>query len=189
MQFFLKWLLASIGLFFTHVGIKAQIEVGKPCPNITLKNIFYNPVKQASIKDLKGKWLILDFWSESCAACFESLPKMNKLKAAFKYSVQPYLIGFSGDNESKTIQDIYERIRLKDSLDLPIIYDSILFKEFGIGYVPFLVIIDSLGIVRAVTNSISVIDLSELIKGRNPPLNKVYTTDEHNKIYHGSFRF
>jgi hypothetical protein len=56
---------------------KCYPEVGKPCPDFTLHNIEYYSKKEASVKDFRGKWLILDFWNKGCGACIASFPKIN----------------------------------------------------------------------------------------------------------------
>src|ERR1700737_2636278 len=73
-----------------------NLEVGKPCPNFVLHNIEYFPKTQASLKDFKGKWLVLDFWNRYCASCVNSFPKTNDMQKEFYNNVQFIYVGYNG---------------------------------------------------------------------------------------------
>src|SRR5438309_1226849 len=84
-------------------------EIGKPCPDFTLNEIYNYPKSKASLQDFKGKWLILDFWSRGCTACIQSFPKLNELTKEFKDKVQIVLVGV----DDKLIRKMYEKFRQK----------------------------------------------------------------------------
>ena len=44
----------------------------------------YNEDKMLSLKDLRGKVILLDFWIKNCGACIQSVPYLNKLQDKFK---------------------------------------------------------------------------------------------------------
>jgi hypothetical protein len=151
--------------------------IGMPCPEITFKNIEYYPKRQVNIKDFRGSWLIVDFWNKHCAASMQSLSKINKLRKQFANQVEFLLIGYTGSQysfdlipDSKTIKDLYENIKRKQNLDLPVSYDSVLFNQFDIGPCPYVIIIDDKGIVRGITYSITSDDIKDFLNGKNPVL-------------------
>src|ERR1700741_2826269 len=70
-----------------------KIEVGKPFPVTSFKKINYYPQSQLNLQNLRGKWVILDFWNIHCVTCIESFPKMNDLRENLKDSVEVILVG------------------------------------------------------------------------------------------------
>ncbi len=142
------------------------IEIGYPCPDFTLQGIQYYPKQQVSLSDFKGRWLILDFWSSGCSACVQSFPKINKLQQEFRDKIQFLLVGF----DDRHIRRIFEKFRQKQGLELPVVYDTLLFNKFQILQVPYIVIIDERGIVRAITTSLKEEAMTSLLAGNETVL-------------------
>ncbi|WP_217604897.1 TlpA disulfide reductase family protein [Chitinophaga sp. GbtcB8] len=139
--------------------------IGKPCPQFTLKNIKYYHKKEASLKDFKGKWLLLDFWNKNCVVCVKTFPKTNSLRKQFKDSVDFILVGRQ-DKENE-IEQLFEKFRSKMNLDLPCSFDSSLVKQWEYYANPVVVVIDPDGIVRALTTSIDSTSLRRLMHGES----------------------
>lgn len=127
-----------------------KLEVGKPLPDFTLDNITHFKSSKASLKDFKGKWLALDFWFTSCVACVNSFPKVNAIHKEFKKELNWIMVGLL-DNEYKDTPKLYEKIREKKKLEMPVAYDSALFSRWNIHSMPYIVIVDPQGIVRFIT--------------------------------------
>jgi len=81
---------------FACISVSAQTAVNKadslhnkllsemiavPAPNFTLKDLDGNTV---SLKDLKGKVVVLDFWSTWCVPCKKSFPAMQLAVNTYK---------------------------------------------------------------------------------------------------------
>lgn len=150
-----------------HAGAQAQHPVmGKACPDFTFSQVDHYKSKQIHATALKGKWFVLDFWGKGCTSCVASFPKVNQLQKDFKDDVQFILVAdnrhFNGD-----IRGMYEKFRNKQQLDLAIAYDSTLFEQFGIQTVPYIVIVDPQGTVRAITYALAKDKLQSLMEG-NP---------------------
>jgi thiol-disulfide isomerase/thioredoxin len=124
-------------------------EINKPCPDFILKNVEYYSKSEVSLKDFKGKKIILDFWASYCLPCIESFPKTNELQKKFEGKMQFVLVG----KEDANVRNIYDKMRTLKKLDLPVVYDSFLFRRFGITSMPFVIWIDESGIVKAITNA------------------------------------
>lgn len=74
---------------------KANIQVGKMAPNFTLTSLDGTPV---SLYDIKGKYIVLDFWGNWCGWCIKGFPEMKKCYA--KHSKKMEIVGIDcGDSE------------------------------------------------------------------------------------------
>jgi thiol-disulfide isomerase/thioredoxin len=124
-------------------------QLDSPCPYFDLPDIRHFSLTHMNLNDLKGQNIILDFFAEFCATCFESFPKINELQKEFKGKVQFILIG----KESANMRTVYEKFRTHYNLDLPVAFDSIISKQFQVWAVPYVIWIDKKGIVREITTS------------------------------------
>ena len=61
--------LILIFLLSNHCDLYADISgkpvVGKPCPDFTLNNLVNSKKPSLSLKDFKGKWLMIDIWDSN----------------------------------------------------------------------------------------------------------------------------
>lgn len=157
--------------FAQPLETKGYPEIGKPLPDFALHHIQYDKRENATLKDFKGKWLVIDFFSVGCTACFESFPKINQMKKDLEGKVEIILVG-SGD---KYTPPAYEKASHRQNLKLPVAYDSgtVLFKQYGIKSVPYVIVADNNGIVRAITDRIHKEDLELFLNGNDPKLRKI----------------
>ncbi len=158
-------------------------EVGKKCPDFLLTDIRYYKAKQAGLEDFRGKWLVLDFWNRYCFMCLQSQPHIDSLQKEFKNDVQFMLVGYTGSQyrnspDLKEIQEIYEKNRKKNNLELAIAYDSVVFHQFDIKPTPHIVIIDPEGIVRGITYKVSRTNLQALINKQKVDLPRAHRFSE-----------
>jgi thiol-disulfide isomerase/thioredoxin len=142
--------------------------IGKRCPEFTLYNVRYFPQSKISLKDFAGKWLILDFWTRYCPTCIKSFPETNQLAEIFKGRVQFILVGY----EDNYIKPLYDKVKARYELQLPIAFDTALFSKFAIPSVPHVVWIDDKGLVRAITSNqeLNVENVEAFLGGTNPTL-------------------
>ena len=98
------------------------------------------------MKDLKGKIVILDFWTYCCINCMHVLPDLRFLEE--KYPKQIVVIGvhsakFDNEKDSKNIRDAIMRYDIQH----PVVNDGemIIWRKFGTRAWPTLAIVDPEG--------------------------------------------
>ena len=80
--------------------IKKEL-LGKPAPDLHVTDIQGNPV---SLSDLKGKTVLLDFWTSWCPPCREDAPALDKLYAKYG-SKNLAIIGISVDEDRGSVEN------------------------------------------------------------------------------------
>ena len=79
--------------------IKKQL-VGKPAPELQVTDIQGNPV---SLSNLKGKTVMLDFWTTWCPPCQNDSPAIEKLNQRYG-GKDLMIIGISIDEDRETVE-------------------------------------------------------------------------------------
>ena len=61
--------------------------------------------KGLNIEDLKGKWVIYNYWADWCPPCIKEIPELNNLQFNFPNELKVFLINFDMlDGEELTQQ-------------------------------------------------------------------------------------
>lgn len=117
--------------------------VGEMAPDFTLKNI---KGKGVSLKSLRGKWVVLDFWATWCGPCKVSMPHLKEYykKYAGKFEVIG-IVGSSKEEDWKVMVNDLELpwINVINPQDAPE-KDDVL-KLYDISAFPTYIIIDKEG--------------------------------------------
>ena len=99
-----------------------------------------------SKRDLKGKFVILDFWTYCCINCIHILPELKKLEKA--YPNQLVVIGvhsakFDAEKDSKNIKEAV----LRYEIEHPVVNDDrhVIWNTFGVRSWPSVLLIDPEG--------------------------------------------
>src|SRR5262245_49422190 len=117
-------------------------------PEITGGRGWLNTDKPLSIAALKGKFILLDFWTYGCINCIHIIPDLKKLEA--KYANQLVVIGihsakFQNEKETENIR----RIILRYEIEHPVYNDADfqVWQSYGVRAWPTQVLIDPTGYV------------------------------------------
>lgn len=119
-----------------RVRIYKQTEAGQLAPNIVDANIF-------NLVDLKGKYVVLDFWGTWCGACVKGLPQMRTYYKKYRPKVE--FIGIAC-NDKKSVWEEFiknEGLQWTQLLNNPEINDYT--KQYNIKVFPTKIIIDKEG--------------------------------------------
>lgn len=105
-----------------------------------------NTPQPIELQQLRGKFVLLDFWTYCCINCMHLLPELKKLEKA--YPNELVVIGvhsakFSGEQDSKNIAEAIQRYEIRH----PVMNDAnhVLWDRLGINVWPTLLLIDPEG--------------------------------------------
>ena len=117
-------------------------------PELTGGKGWLNTDKPLSIAGLKGKIVLLDFWTYGCINCIHIIPELKKLEA--KYQKELVVIGVHSakfDNEKDT--ENIRKIVVRYNIEHPVINDADfkIWEAYAIKAWPGLVVIDPKGYV------------------------------------------
>ena len=117
-------------------------------PELTGGNGWLNTDKPLSIAGLKGKVVLLDFWTYGCVNCMHIIPDLKRLEA--KYANQLVVIGvhsakFKNEKDTENIRHII----LRYELEHPVYNDSnfSVWQSYGVRAWPTQVLIDPAGYI------------------------------------------
>lgn len=114
-------------------------------PEFTLKNL---DNREVSLKDFRGKWVILDFWGSWCPWCIKGFPELKE--AYQKYSGKLEIIGI----DCRESEEDWKAGVKKYELPWVNLYnpeDSKLTEEYAVPGYPTKVIIDPQGYIKNIT--------------------------------------
>jgi len=128
--------------------MSAQEKPRVRAPEITGGRGWLNTDKPLSLAALKGKVVLLDFWTYGCINCIHIIPDLKKLET--KYANQLVVIGvhsakFQNEKETENIR----RIILRYEIEHPVYNDSeyAVWQSYGVRAWPTQVLIDPAGYV------------------------------------------
>ncbi len=134
------------------VAPKAKVHVENPFPNARTSPSLDGGIEwlnvggEISLKDLRGKVVLLDFWTFCCINCMHVLPDLKYLEQ--KYGKELVVIGVhSAKFESEKETGNIRKAILRYEIEHPVINDAkhVVWDNFGIRSWPTVVLIDPEG--------------------------------------------
>ncbi len=99
-----------ISLTLTACGAQDGIQAGDKAPEIEAEN-WYNSDDTVTLKSLRGKVAVVEFWATWCPPCRTSIPHLNKLHDQYK-DRDVVIIGLSRENRSK-VEGFVEKMDMR----------------------------------------------------------------------------
>jgi thiol-disulfide isomerase/thioredoxin len=126
----------------------AALDAGQKVPPVALASMDASPVKApASVAELKGQVVYVDFWASWCVPCRRSMPALQSL-----YRRQRergfIVVGVNKDPEARDA----ERFLRSFPVTFPLVADGddAVAKAFGVKAMPSGYLIDRAGVVRQI---------------------------------------
>jgi thiol-disulfide isomerase/thioredoxin len=175
-------LLSLLAIFsanqFGMNNFKKQAKVR--APELTGGKGWLNTNKPLSIAGLKGKVVLLDFWTYGCINCIHIIPELKKLEA--KYASNLVVIGvhsakFENEKDTENIRKIVVRY----GIEHPIVNDADfkIWDAYAIRAWPGLVVIDPAGyVIKTVFGEGQFQEIDESIAGTITDFRKKGELDE-----------
>jgi thiol-disulfide isomerase/thioredoxin len=148
--------------YFTQEAQRRAEVVGRPAADFKVDDLKGHP---HSLKDFKGKVVILDFWYRGCGWCMRAMPQVKQVENDFRD--QPVIVlGMNTDRKEEDAKFVIDKMGLTyltlKAQDLP--------QKYGVQGFPTLVIIDKEG------------KLQDLYVGYSPDLRKEVGEIVHNLL-------
>ena len=120
--------------------------INNPAPDFTLTTLTGESIQ---LKDLRGKWVFLNFWATWCPPCVEEMPELQKLHDG-GYGTDPSQIVVLAVDKAEDKAQI-EKFMTDNKLSLPVAMDSdsTVAGQYVVVNLPITYIIDPQGVVRA----------------------------------------
>ena len=120
----------------------AELTLGKPAPDFNLKDINGESV---SLKNFRGKVVLLDFWATWCGPCIRELPALKAIYEKHKHSTDFALISISSDANDETVAKFVEEnkmpwIHIREIEELQ--------SKYNVSGIPHYTVIDRNGMIR-----------------------------------------
>jgi DNA-binding beta-propeller fold protein YncE/peroxiredoxin len=105
-----------------------------------------NTAGPLELKDLRGKFVLIDFWTYCCINCMHILPELNRLEHAYPKNlvvVGVHSAKFATEQESDNIAEAIQRYKIEH----PVINDAnhAVWEQFGVEAWPTVLLVDPEG--------------------------------------------
>jgi cytochrome c biogenesis protein CcmG/thiol:disulfide interchange protein DsbE len=164
MKPFLRLCLLALPCLFLSTSLRAQTPISKAdslhnkllsemiavqAPYFSLKDLEGNTV---SLKDLKGKIIVLDFWSTWCVPCKKSFPAMQLAVNAYKNDASvKFLFIHTWETTKTPVEDVKKYIT-QSGFKFKVLMDlkngsghNVAVEDYGVSAIPAKFIIDKAG--------------------------------------------
>jgi thiol-disulfide isomerase/thioredoxin len=145
-------------------------KIGKPCPDFKLNNLVNSKHNQISLKDFKGKWLMIDIWAPTCTSCVHRFPEINRLQQIFRNELTVLLIGYNDYQYDRNVKEIYLQLQDRMHLQLLAAFDSVLLRRWQAYSVPYIVLVNPAGLVYSITggSDMDSAKIRQMLDGERP---------------------
>lgn len=135
--------LVLVCMLVLTTGNASAVQLSKPAPDFTLNDIDGSKVRLA---DFKGRVVVLNFWSTTCAPCVAEIPALNTLYRDLK-GRGLIVLGISLDRSAKPVREL----AATHHITYPLLMDcqqEVYFDTYALFGQPVSIVIDRSGVVQ-----------------------------------------
>jgi peroxiredoxin len=121
------------------------LTVGRTAPNFTLKD---SSGRTVSLRDFRGKPVIINFWASWCIPCRSEMPDLNALYLDSQ-NKQLIVLGVNTDDSNRSAAEQFVR---EKNLAFLILWDTnnAVKRQYNLRALPTSFFIDATGVIRAI---------------------------------------
>lgn len=124
--------------------------INQLCPAFSFDTLLNYKNEKLSLAELKGKFVIVDFWGTFCLPCIAAFPKLENWQKQFGDSLQILLIATDGYPKAKQFYET--RKKANKPMYLPCAVNRSVVRYFQVKEVSTYVWIDDKGYIKAITD-------------------------------------
>ncbi|WP_205513821.1 redoxin family protein [Longitalea arenae] len=125
-------------------------HINQLCPDFTFDTLINYKNEKLALTDLRGKFVIVDFWGTFCAPCIAAIPKIEALQKKFGNKLQVLMVATDGFLKAKQFYET--RSKANKAMVLPCAINRKFVKYFQIKEVSTYVWLDDQGYIKAITD-------------------------------------
>jgi peroxiredoxin len=161
----LVFVVVAAVLVYSFVAAAREAETRRRCGSVCLLHPNYagadRRVPSFSLPDmrgrtitsdsLRGKVVVLNFWTKTCGPCLEEMPELVELTKIVKDRSDVAVVTISTDDGPEAVRDTLKAL-LKEEPPFPVLFDpesAVVGGKFGTHLFPETWIVDKRGVVRA----------------------------------------
>jgi peroxiredoxin len=162
---YVAFVVAAAAVVYSFVTVTREGELRRRCaptclvrptyaasnrraPDFTLKDL---QGRDVSLSSLRGKVVVVNFWTKTCGPCLEEMPDLADLARVLKPMDDVAMLTVSTDEEPQDVKDTLKSI-LKEEPPFAVLLDpesKIVKGKYGTTLFPETWIIDKEGVIRA----------------------------------------
>jgi peroxiredoxin len=118
-----------------------RFQEKKEAPHFSLKCLDGNTI---TLKDFKGKPVLLKFWATWCPTCKEELPVLEKFSTGKRDQLTIFLLAIDGEKEKRV-----QRFIKESKITLPVLLDpkEKIARTYGVKFIPAAFLVDREGMI------------------------------------------
>lgn len=132
------------------------LKIGDRVPDIRVNNVHNFKSGSLSLRSLKGKAVLFDFWATWCSSCIATFPEMEKLQKEFDGQLQIIMVNSYYPDSSEKVKSFLKKREQRTGQPFTLTYalqDSALRQLFPYRQIPHDVWINPEGKVVAITSA------------------------------------
>jgi thiol-disulfide isomerase/thioredoxin/sugar lactone lactonase YvrE len=145
-RFAKSYVLIPIVALKTHLTGKDMHTGRVNAPELHTKFGWLNADQEYSIKDFRGKFVLLDFWTYGCINCQHILPDLKRLEEEFAQELVVIGVHSAKFDAEKSAESIRKAVQ-KFGIEHPVINDAdfSIWRQYAVNAWPTIVLIDPEG--------------------------------------------